>query len=267
MNNMTDTPLVTIVTVCYNVCNELSKTIKSVSNQTYLNIEYIVIDGGSKDGSTELIKQNQNYISKWISEPDKGIYDAMNKGIDLASGDWIIFMNAGDEFYSESVIADVFSKQYDDDVKIIYGDVMLDFGKLGLVPKKLGKVPKERAPFEICHQSVFTKTEVLKQFHYDLNFEICADCNSFMQIHRIGYRLEHVPVFISRFEVVGGVSSKKIMRAYFEHSKLEGKNPYSLQNLPATCKAYIKSILLKCIPEAKYNLMRYNSVKSRELYK
>lgn len=264
---MHNAPLVTIVTVCYNVCNDLSKTIQSVVKQTYSNIEYLVIDGGSKDGSTELIKQNLNHISRWISEPDKGIYDAMNKGIDMATGEWIIFMNAGDIFYSETAIADVFAKIYDDDVKLIYGDVMLDFGKLGLLPKKLGKVSKENAPFEICHQSVFTKADVLKQIHYDLNFKICADCNSFAQIYRMGYKLEHVPVLISQFEVVGGVSSQKIMRSYFEHSKIEGKKPYSLQNLPAICKAYIKSFLLRFIPEENYNRMRYNSVKSRDLYK
>jgi len=266
MENMYDYPLVTIVTVCYNVCNDLHKTMQSVIKQTYSNIEYIVVDGGSKDGSVELIKQNIKYISRWISEPDKGIYDAMNKGIEMATGDWIIFMNAGDVFHSDSSVEDVFSMNFPDDVKLIYGDVMLDFGKLGLLPKKFGKIPKESVPFEICHQSVFTKADILKQIHYDLNYRICADCNSFAQIYGMGYKLEYVPVFISRFEVVGGVSSKKIMRAYYEHSDVMGINPYGFKHLPATLRAYIKSVLLKFIPESIYNQKRYNSVKSRDLY-
>lgn len=258
---------ISVVTICFNCAADLEKTILSVASQTNNSIEYIIIDGGSKDGTLKVIDKYKQNITKWISEPDNGIYDAMNKGIDMSTGDWIIFMNAGDVFYSESVIADVFSKQFADDVKLIYGDVMLDFGKLGLLPKKLGKVSKESAPFEICHQSVFTKADILKQIHYDTNYRIGADCNSFATIHRMGYKLEHVPVFISRFEVVGGVSSKNIMRAYFEHAKIMGINPFSIINLPDTCKTYIKSVLLKFIPKDKYNKMRYNSVKSRNLYK
>lgn len=259
-------PKITVVSVCYNVASDLAKTIESVSKQTYDDIEYIVIDGASTDNTVDLIKQNYSIVSKWISEPDKGIYDAMNKGIDLATGEWIIFMNAGDVFHNSKVIEDVFSKDYLPDVKLIYGDVMLDFGILGLLPKKLGRVSRETVPYEICHQSVFTRSDILKKLHYDINFKICSDCNSFAEIYRRGYTLEYVPVFISRFDVVGGVSSRKIMRAYFEHCKIMQINPYSIKYLPNTCKTYVKSVLLRFLSEEKYNQMRYNSVKSRTLY-
>lgn len=87
---------ISIITICYNAASDLEKTIKSVAAQKFKDFEYIVIDGQSKDSTLDIIKRNEDVISKWVSEPDKGIYDAMNKGIRMAEGDWLIMMNAGD---------------------------------------------------------------------------------------------------------------------------------------------------------------------------
>ena len=100
-------PKITIVTISYNIVTYIEKTILSVVNQTYPNIEYIVIDGGSTDGTLDVIKKYSDKITYWVSESDKGIYDAMNKGIDAATGDWINFMNAGDVFYHNNVIDEI----------------------------------------------------------------------------------------------------------------------------------------------------------------
>lgn len=89
---------VTVVTVSYNADKVIEPTIKSVVNQTYPNLEYVIIDGSSTDNTLNIIKKYSNKISAWYSEPDRGIYDGMNKGLDVATGDWIIFMNAGDRF-------------------------------------------------------------------------------------------------------------------------------------------------------------------------
>ena len=95
--------LISVITVCYNAENNLERTILSVLNQTYSNIEYIIIDGGSTDGTIDLIKKYADKITYWQSETDKGIYDAMNKGIQKATGEWINFMNAGDLFSSTTI--------------------------------------------------------------------------------------------------------------------------------------------------------------------
>ena len=101
-------PLISIITVAYNAIQLIEATIKSVINQSYTSIEYIIIDGGSTDGTIDIIKKYDKYLAYWISEPDKGIYDAMNKAIKKANGDWINFMNCGDTFVDENVISEIF---------------------------------------------------------------------------------------------------------------------------------------------------------------
>ncbi|GHT88667.1 hypothetical protein FACS1894137_17110 [Spirochaetia bacterium] len=102
-------PLITIITVVYNDEKRLEKTILSIVNQTYENIEYIIVDGESTDSTINIIKQYEDKIDYWISEPDKGIYNAMNKAIDLSCGEWINFMNSGDIFYAHDVLEKIFS--------------------------------------------------------------------------------------------------------------------------------------------------------------
>lgn len=112
---------ITVVTVCFNAESVLEQTMQSVLNQTYKNVEYLIIDGGSKDGTLDIIKKYSDKV-KWISEPDKGIYDAMNKGVKMASGEWINFMNAGDRFASNDVLEKIFAKEYPEEVKFLYSD-------------------------------------------------------------------------------------------------------------------------------------------------
>ncbi|MDR2409028.1 MAG: glycosyltransferase [Bacteroidales bacterium] len=114
-------PVLTVITVVYNGEKTLEETVRSVTGQTYRNIEYVIIDGASRDGTLEIIRKYQDKIDVWISEPDRGIYDAMNKGIDLAHGEWINFMNAGDYFYSSETISEFIGMNPDGNYHY-YGD-------------------------------------------------------------------------------------------------------------------------------------------------
>lgn len=114
---------ITIITVCLNVAADLERTIKSIESQMFKDYEYIIIDGGSSDNSQALISKYSNCISNFISEPDNGIYDAMNKGVKMASGEWLIMMNAGDVFADENVLSNVFSEQIPDNISFLYSDI------------------------------------------------------------------------------------------------------------------------------------------------
>ena len=103
---------VTVITVVYNNVSKIEKTIQNVLKQTYSELEYVVVDGASTDGTTDIIKKYNENI-KWISEPDKGIYDAMMKGVRMATGEWVLFRNCGDFFFKPTSIEDVFSKYED----------------------------------------------------------------------------------------------------------------------------------------------------------
>ena len=103
-----NSPLISLITVCFNAEGLINDTLQSAINQTYKNIELVIIDGGSKDNTVAEVKKYETYIGTLISEPDKGIYDAMNKGIKAAKGEWFYFLNAGDAFYNDTVLEDVF---------------------------------------------------------------------------------------------------------------------------------------------------------------
>jgi glycosyltransferase involved in cell wall biosynthesis len=164
------TPCVTIITVTCNAIQSLEKTIISVLNQTYTNLEYIIIDGSSTDGTLDIIKKYENRLTKWISEPDNGIYDAMNKGVAMASGEWVNFMNAGDYFNENETIEQVF-KNYDGKADVIYGDVLLSDGSV----KKASNIEAMKLRLPFCHQAAFTKATIFKRIKFDTNYKIIAD--------------------------------------------------------------------------------------------
>ncbi len=195
---------VSVVTVTYNCKEVLDSTILSVINQTYPNLEYIIIDGNSTDGTLDVIKKYSDRLSGWVSEPDGGIYDAMNKGIKKASGEWIIFMNAGDWFASPDVLKLFFeNKEYDENLGIIYGDTWIIRDDLVRYDRSRDELfspnDKETNGFGSCHQSIFVKVEAAKNHPFDLSFRIAADLRMLYSIHKAGYSSLHLNIPVAYY--------------------------------------------------------------------
>lgn len=202
-------PVVSVITVVFNGAEKLEETIKSVLNQTYGNVEYIIMDGGSKDGTVDIIKKYEHQLAYWISAPDKGIYDAMNKAIDKATGEWINFMNCGDRFASPDVL-ELFAKEYDAD--ILYGDAVIQYTNFDATFRKhpLHTMWKH-SPF--CHQACFVKTSLMKEYKYNLKYKIGADHDIFYRAYMEGKRFVSLPINICYFDGTEGTTKKRILTA------------------------------------------------------
>lgn len=163
---------ISVVTVCYNAANTIEETIKSVSGQTYKRVEYIIIDGKSSDGTQDIISKYSTSIAYWISEPDLGIYDAMNKALKVATGDFLIFMGADDIFYDNNVISRVVSKICSIDA-IYYGDVIFKTRKKTYPGKITSSFDLARRNF--CHQALFYCRKSYASKNYNLKYKNWAD--------------------------------------------------------------------------------------------
>lgn len=220
MNN----PLISIVTVSYNAASVIEETILSVIHQTYSQIEYIIIDGGSTDNTNEIIKKYLPGISYYKSEPDKGIYDAMNKAIKVAKGEWINFLNCGDSFTSENVIAEVFGTNTFENIGVIYGNVNKKYDNVWrLVKPKSIKNMEHHLPF--CHQASFCRREWMKEM-FDLKYRFVADDAFFFNLYRKGVQFHYVDITIANYESLYGFSSKNMKMSLWENYKVRGGKRY-----------------------------------------
>lgn len=183
-----ESPLITVITVSYNAASSIEQTIISVINQTYPNIEYIIIDGGSTDGTVEIIKKYADRIAYWVSEPDKGLYNAMNKGVMHSTGEWLNFMNAGDVLIHKSTINNIVSCGMNSD--IISGIAVTSYRYWK--PVKEDKL--ELLFFlkdNINHQSTFIRRKLLVAHPYDEKLKIASDAKFFFEsliIHDASYK-------------------------------------------------------------------------------
>ncbi len=196
-----NSPIITVATVCYNAVAYIEELVLSVINQTYQNVQFIVIDGESTDGTVQLLSKYRDHIDIFISEPDRGIYDAMNKAIAYSEGDYLIFMGADDHFLTFNTL-EMVSKSLVDKKAIYYGSVLkqennsIYWGEFNAFKWARGS---------ICHQCLFYPKDVYKEFTYDLRFKINADYYYNLSLYR-KFRFEYIDLTISYF-ASGGTSA------------------------------------------------------------
>lgn len=245
MTNNKSIPLISIITITYNAVKTIEETILSVINQTYPNIEYIIIDGGSTDGTIDIIKKYESHISHWISEPDKGIYNAMNKGIELAHGKWINFMNSGDTFYDKKTLENIrFSKIKNENIKVIYGDTLLILKSGKAEYKKALQPQKMKRQIICCHQSLFISTENKEEIKFNEYYKLSSDYNTLYNIHKKygnkAFLYYNFPISI--YDASFGVSSTNILKTLKEQLIIRSQNKnirWYFDSLKLLCKEYI----------------------------
>lgn len=201
---------VSVITICFNSANFIEATIKSVFAQTYKNVEYIIIDGGSTDGTCEIIENYRLKLSYYSSEKDGGIYDAMNKGVRHALGEWVIFMNSGDCFSSNDVLENVMKYHFSNETGVIYGDVISVYSDTERFEKAC-EVKKLSYKMPFCHQSCLIRTSLQKDFPYDTNYQIAADYKFFNTIYyKFGEKVfTYIPITIAKIDCTDSLTQKK----------------------------------------------------------
>lgn len=239
-----------VISVNYNNRQGLDKTIKSVVEQKSFNdFEYIIIDGASTDGSVDIIMKYSDSINFWVSEPDEGIYDAMNKGVSVAKGDYCIFMNSGDCFYGNKVLYDV-SKIMNEHVDFIAGNYCIK-GKVYKSPDLVTAMTLFKTiDVSICHQALFTKREILIKNPYQINYKIISDyINQFDSLIFDNATYQYVDIIICEVEPDG----------------LSATN-YKLLSIEK--ESYLKKVLPKRIFDDYITFMSIKIIESRnhELY-
>lgn len=229
-------PKVTVITVCFNAREALEMTMNNVARQDYPNLEYVIVDGGSTDGSIELIRNNADKVGRYVSEKDRGIYDAMNKGVAMSGGEWVIFMNAGDCFATDDVLRRVFSSPVDADV--IYGDVVK--GDRVCRPHEF----KNSHRMCFCHQSSITRRRCLSDNPFDIKYRMSADFKFFKLMGKLGKKFVYVPLAISRFDT-SGISNTSRSKGLLENIRIVAETDGFIDRMRLLPRLYFVYLMCK----------------------
>ena len=215
---------VTVVTAVLNDAGHIEQTILSVISQTDIEIEYIIVDGGSKDGTLELIGKYKDKISLLISEPDRGVYDAMNKGIKYSTGDFVYFINSGDVLLNPSILSKIKLEELKERNAIIYGNVIVAYGNIEALekPRPFFNSKMKFKGIGICHQSMFFPGELIRNEKYDLSYNIAADYDLAYRLWRKGTVFLYKDITIAKYDWGKGISSNpyKLLDVYRENARV-----------------------------------------------
>lgn len=225
-------PKLSVITIVYNNFRDIERTIRSVVNQSYPHIEYIIIDGASTDGTLGVVQGYADRIAHIVSEPDKGIYDAMNKGLALASGDYVLFMNSGDELYDADTVSAVFASG--DGADIYYGETELfdeAWNSLGL--RRHAAPPRFdwrgfRYGMNICHQAIYVRRSIAGP--YDLRYALSADVDWVIRVAKKAQTIVNTQRLVAKY-LVGGLSKKRHRQSLKERFQILAKHYGFLPNL------------------------------------
>ena len=259
-----------VITINYNDAEGLLKTIDSVLIQDFKDFEYIIIDGGSTDESAAIIEQHKNQIDYWVSEPDKGIYNAMNKGLKIAKGDHVLFLNSGDFLHNKNVLKQAFIAITPQD-DLVYGDVVLRNEKIG---SERTQVHPETLPFSyfynktICQQACFIKRSLFEDvFYFNEDYKISADWEFLIYaiyIKKVNYKKIDILISVYNMEGVSSTDEyreiakkerEQTIETYFplfknDYKELSGYSSYRFKELKEIERSpflrKLVSIFFKC---------------------
>lgn len=261
--NVLKHPLISVITVVKNGERYLEETIQSIVSQTYDNIEYIIIDGGSDDNTLDIIQKYKNKIDCWISESDKGIYDGMNKGIDLAKGEWIIFINAGDKFYKSNTVKKIFSgNNYDAD--FIYGDCEIVYNPRFSRIQQAREIKNLWKGMIFSHQSLFVRYDVFEKYKFNISNKIGADFEFIYNCYINKYKFYniHFPVAVN---LAGGLSDTNrvgsILSWWSTVNKFSRNFKVNIYYFILFCNTLLRMGIKKILPDKVYILLlrgKYN---------
>ena len=235
-------PKLSVITIVYNNTRDIERTMLSVLNQSYPNIEYIVIDGLSTDGTINIVKKYKSRISKFVSEKDEGIYDAMNKGLALATGDYVLFMNSGDEIYANDTVASVFASA--DDADIYYGETEMindegqSLGRRRHQAPEVLSLPSFKYGMSVSHQAIYIKRSLTGP--YDRKYQLSSDIDWILRAIKKAKTIVNVHQYVAKY-LIGGVSKKRHRQSLNERFAIM-KQHYGL--LPTVFNHFIIAINL-----------------------
>lgn len=225
------TAKISIITIVYNNARDIEYTITSVLNQSYSNIEYIIIDGASTDGTLAIVNKYKNDIDLIVSEKDNGIYDAMNKGLALATGEYVLFLNSGDELYNAHTLQTVIEKGNHAD--IIYGETKLIDEQRAVIGDRRHQAPESfdwqsfRYGMNICHQAIYIKRDITSP--YDLHYQLSADIDWIIRAAKKAKTTQNVNTYVARY-LVGGMSQKRHRQSLRERYEIFQKHYGTINN-------------------------------------
>lgn len=290
-----DSPKISVVTVCRNAGNEIEKTINSIINQDYLNMEYVILDGASTDNTIDIIKKYNAQIDYWHSKPDSGVYSTMIDSLDYVSGQFVIFMNAGDSFVSNDALSRMFAN-VPNHVSVVFGHhiytredgideihVAADFDVTWFRLKN-GYLDYDWLSGIPCHQTVAVQVDILRKYKFDPNYTIAADHEFYFRIRQDGHTFHNSNELIAVY-VGGGFSSKKLSTCIDEWGKIaknygiiEASNVFykkfrnSLYPVLSINQPKFRLIIKKCFANSKivkkmlHLYKHYNSNKHKNVY-